>query len=139
MGDRAIVIFYDRDRVSPVVYLHCNGEHVPAWLNELREVMRGREDDAGYGCARFIGLCHTKIEGPLSLGTWNLPARLAKSVASPDREPERARALARYSHGDAGVVLVNAADYTWRAYGGYLATPTKTGVVTATLSAKPGG
>ena len=32
MGNRALIIFTDGDRVSPVVYLHWCGGQVPAWL-----------------------------------------------------------------------------------------------------------
>ena len=60
MGNRALVIFTDGDRVSPVVYLHWCGDKVPAWLDDLKQLMHGREGDVDYSCARFIGLCHNR-------------------------------------------------------------------------------
>ncbi len=121
MGDRALVIFHYRECVSPVVYLHWNGREVPAWLNDLREIMRGRESDVDYACARFIGLCHARIDGNLSLGVANLPKMIADLIILPKRPEERNRTLTQYSHGNAGLVLVNASDFTWVAFGGYLA------------------
>jgi hypothetical protein len=113
MGDRAGVIFFDRDRVSPTVYLHWHGQSVPALLDDLTLLMAGRANDAGYAAARFVGLCHTRIAGNLSLG-----------VTSNDlthRDIRDGELLAELSPGDAGLVVVDTADFIWRAYGGYLA------------------
>ncbi len=119
MGNRALVLFTDGERVSPVVYLHWCGSQVPAWLNELKQLMRGREGDVDYACARFVGLCHTKIKGNLSLGVWNTPPNVGRAIRG--LPGDRARdELAAYSHGDAGVVIVNVGDFTWYACGGYL-------------------
>jgi hypothetical protein len=113
MGNRALVIFYDDDRISPTVYLHWNGGKVPELLGELAEYMKGRYGDAGYAAARFTGLCHNLIGGNLSLGISANTLRRA--------DLEDAAVLATMSHGDAGVVIVNTDDFTWKAYGGYLA------------------
>ena len=32
MGNRACIVFFDRNRVSPTVYLHWHGDAVPGWL-----------------------------------------------------------------------------------------------------------
>jgi hypothetical protein len=120
MGNRALVIFTDGERVSPVVYLHWCGDKVPAWLNDLKELMRGREGDVDYSCARFIGLCHSQIAGNQSLGVWNVPPPIERAVRAfpcTDRSREQ---LAAYGHGNAGVVIVNVRDYSWQACGGYL-------------------
>jgi hypothetical protein len=120
MGNRALVIFTDGERVSPVVYLHWCGDKVPAWLLDLKQLMRGREGDVDYSCARFIGLCHSQIAGNQSLGVWNVPPPIERAVRAfpcTDRSREQ---LAAYGHGNAGVVIVNVRDYSWQACGGYL-------------------
>jgi hypothetical protein len=113
MGNRALVIFHDKYRISPTVYLHWHGGEVPGLLRELAEYMKGRYGDAEYAAARFTGLCHQRIPGNLSLGI----------MANPLRHGDLgdAATLAALSHGDAGVVVVDTADFTWRAYDGYLA------------------
>ena len=58
MGDRALVIFHDKYRISPSVYLHWHGNAMPEILRELAEYMKGRYGDAQYAAARFTGLCH---------------------------------------------------------------------------------
>jgi hypothetical protein len=113
MGNRALVVFYDEDRISPTVYLHWNGGNVPALLGDLAEYMRDRYGDAGYAAARFTGLCHNLISGNLSLGI------IANKLRRADLED--AAVLEQMSNGDAGVVIVNTDDFTWKAYGGYLA------------------
>jgi len=109
MGDRALIVFTNtaRDEVSPVVYLHWDGHNVPEWLAELKAKMAGREGDVPYSAARFVGICHEHIDGNVSLGMWNAPTGM---LANP----------AEHSHGDAGVIVVNANDYSWQAFGGYL-------------------
>jgi hypothetical protein len=121
MGNRALVIFESKDEVSPVVYLHWNGSQVPELLQQLKERMKGREGDVSYTAARFIGICHESIAGNLSLGVWNMPADTLIAVKSRGSNAWADKELAEYSHGDAGVVIVNAEDFTFQAYGGYLA------------------
>ncbi len=113
MGNRALVIFYDERQISPTVYLHWNGGEVPELLGDLAEYMKGRYGDAEYAAARFTGLCHNLISGNLSLGI------IANKLRRADLED--AAVLKEMSHGDAGVVIVNTGDFTWKAYGGYLA------------------
>lgn len=110
MGDRAVVIFRssDKSEVSPTVYLHWNGSNVPAYLKQLDELMKDRKGDVSYACARFIGICHEEIPGNLSLGVFQT------DVDTYERRD--------YSHGDAGVIIVNCDDFSWTAFGGYLAT-----------------
>ena len=115
MGDRATIIFYDRVQVSPVVYLHWHGRRVPEWLAELRDLMTARRGDAAYAAARFVGICHRHIAGPLSLGIRSTGLQLA--------DLKRPAMLDAQNPGDAGVVLVSTDDFTWNAYGGYLAQP----------------
>lgn len=113
MGDRASVIFFDKVHVSPVVYLHWHGSRMPDWIDELRCLMADRLWDAPYAAARFVGICHNHVTGNLSLGIRSCTLQL------PDLNcPTK---LGQLSPGDAGLVIVNAGDFTWRAYAGYLA------------------
>lgn len=112
MGDRALVIFHDSDRISPAVYLHRHGGRVPEILRDLAGYMQGRYGDAEYAAARFTGICHQRIDGNLSLGIISNTLRHA--------DLDDPAGLAAPSHGDAGVVVVDTGDFTWRAHGGYL-------------------
>lgn len=104
MGNRAIVVFEDSDRdLSPAVYLHWHGHNVIAFIEELRSLMTGRDDDIAYASARFVGIAHSYIEGNLSLGMWNLP------INARDWTPKE---WASQSHGDEGLFKVNVK--TWR-------------------------
>lgn len=111
MGNRALIVFTNtaKDDVSPIIYLHWNGSDVPAWIEELKSLMASRKGDVSYAAARFVGICHDHIDGNLSLGMWN--SNLGDILKNP----------AEHSHGDAGVIVVNCDDFTWLAYGGYLA------------------
>lgn len=106
MGDRCLVVFTNtkRDEISPVIYLHWHGHKVADWLKEWRSYMEGRMGDVQYGAARFVGICHTHIEGNLSLGIWQGGN---EALADPEG----------YSHGDHGVVIVNADDGTFTQHG----------------------
>ena len=110
MGDRASVIFFDKVQVSPVVYLHWHGSRVPDWIEELRCLMAERLWDAPYAAARFVGICHNHIPGNLSLGIRSCKLSLS--------DLKRPGMLDYHSPGDAGLVIVNAGDFTWRAYDG---------------------
>ena|SRR6186713_146412 len=119
MGDRALVVFKDNSgAVSPIVYLHASGRAVPDRIAELKKLMLPeRPNDAEYASARFVGLNHARNpDSPYSLGIINLSSGEAEAVTQglEDR-------LADMSHGDAGFVVVDCADFSWRAYGGYLA------------------
>ncbi len=113
MGNRACIVFVDRTRVSPIVYLHWHGDAVPAWLDQLAERMVGRLGDAEYAAARFVGICHAHIDGNLSLGIRSHDLSPA-DVRCPDR-------MEAESPGNAGVVVVDTSDFRWTAYGGSLA------------------
>lgn len=65
--------------------------------------MKSRGDDASYAFARFVGICHARIEGNTSLGAWNQDTPLTKSD----------------SHGDAGCYLVDCKTWDVEAFGGY--------------------
>ena len=114
MGNRACIVFFDQNRVSPTVYLHWHGDAVPAWLEQLKVLMTGRYSDAEYAAARFVGICHANIDGNLSLGTSSNGISLA-DIRSEYRMED-------HSPGNAGIVVVDTSDFTWKAYGGTLAT-----------------
>src|SRR5947209_3188759 len=116
MGDRALIIFTDGEQVSPVTYLHWSGSDVPALLEEHRALMESRGADVAYAAARFVGIVHATMPNQnLSLGMWNAAKDLTTAVRARDAET-----LANMSHGDAGFVVVDVRDYSWKAYGGYL-------------------
>jgi hypothetical protein len=131
MGNRALVIFYDNNRISPSVYLHWYGGEVPGLLGDLAVLMQGRTGDAEYAAARFIGLCHNLIEGNLSLGVY--------SNALTTADLQNQKLLEEMSPGDAGVVIVNTGDFSWNAYGGYLAERRWQKKADSQLSLIPGG
>lgn len=109
MGDRALVVFHSADgsRVSPTIYLHWLGEKVPDLIQELATVMKGREDDVEYASARFCAIACAHQPGQLSIGLMETPADIMTNAKE-------------HSHGDAGVILVDADTFEWKAYGGYL-------------------
>lgn len=113
MGNRACVVFFDRICVSPTVYLHWYGDAVPAWLEQLKDRMNGRFSDAAYAAARFVGICHANIDGNLGLGVSSNRFSQAHLRSAERMEAE--------SPGNAGMVVVDTRDFSWKAYGGYLA------------------
>lgn len=101
MGNRAVVIFHVAGKsFSPATYLHWHGSAVPQLLEEAHNVMRGRGGDLSYTVARFIGVCHSRISGNLSLGCFNITA---KSIDD----------LNDHCPGDAGVFAVDISKNTW--------------------------
>ena len=113
MGQRALVIFVNnktnneqiktRWNISPVVYLHWDGDNVMKWIPDLEELMGDRKGDVEYACARFIGIAHEKIDGNLSLGVWN---------SDPEMKQWTEKQWAEYSHGDSGIFWVDVNDFT---------------------------
>jgi len=118
MGDRALIVITskNRDKFSPVIYTHFGGESVPEYIAELDGLMAGRRDDVDYAAARLVGIIHSHDVGNLSLGIWNAGRKLRRALKAEDEE-----FLAQYSHGDAGIILVDCSDFSWKAYAGYLA------------------
>jgi hypothetical protein len=112
MGDRALVIVHNKGKTeySPVLYLHWHAPQVQNYVNRLKEVMQGRTDDVSYAFARLVGIAHNDVDGNLSLGVWD------KGSDFKDDE----KYLKELSHGDGGVYLVDASDFSIRAgFGGY--------------------
>ena len=95
MGNRALVQVVNSDsEFSPVLYLHWQGGCAPAYIEQLKTMMADRNDDCAYTFARLVGIAHTAIEPPLSVGVWNADAKLT----------------AADSHGDSGVYIVHCYD-----------------------------
>lgn len=104
MGDRVLVTFTDDGKShSPAIYMHWNGEDAAKMIRDAAPLFR-RGDEA-YSAARFCGFCHTQIEGSLGLGLLSGP--------KPETDWEE------YSHGDAGVYIVNVSTGEVDAKGGY--------------------
>jgi hypothetical protein len=108
MGDRVLfqVIKAAEDSVefSPVIYGHNAGDAAPTIVAQLAIQMRDRMGDVSYWAARLVEvLCQTDPGGCLSIGIWNADAILT----------------AKDSHGDAGVVLINADNGAAMYLGGY--------------------
>ncbi len=106
MGDRAVIHFHNRVEVSPAIYLHWGGRDVKKLIGKVRHLMRGRGCDVQYTAARFVGICHeTYSDQNTGLGMFNAPN-------GKDFEEVKSQILdTEYSHGDAGVFLVDC--YNW--------------------------
>lgn len=119
MGDRALIIFQHATEVSPTVYVHWAGHVIPKLLRQHKELMKGRFGDIEYACARFIGILHnsTNPGDNLGLGVWNTPEVIQKCIK--EKKFERP-SFKDYSHGDAGIILVDCADFSVQAFHGYL-------------------
>lgn len=117
MGDRAHIIFTNGLSASSTIYLHWDGHNVPDYIRSLCQMAQDEQEICpGYAAARFIGIAHADIPGVMSLGVFNTAPDVAEAIL------ERNGAhLADLSDGDAGLVIVSTKDYSWEAYGGYLA------------------
>lgn len=110
MGDRAVVTFHDgaepeHRRFSPCVYLHWGGSDVRQLLEKA--LPRLRQEDEAYSAARFCGVCHEETSGNTGVGLFDAPEDEAEA-----RSPS-------FSHGDAGVFLVNVNTWLVEAVNGY--------------------
>ena len=107
MGDRVLITFtQDGENYSPAVYMHWSGSEAPDMIRAAALVMR--KGDESYSAARFCGECHKALgmkHGPVGLGI--LPG------------PQPNENWEEYSHGDAGVYVVNVATGEVQAHGGY--------------------
>ena len=103
MGDRAIVVFKGDDEISPAIYLHWHGTNVGEWIAELAKLMGDRKGDVGYAAARFCGICHSHIDGNLSVGLIDDGKRFVDDPKG-------------MSHGDNGVFIVDCRDFTFKQF-----------------------
>jgi hypothetical protein len=108
MGDRVLFVCHDGgSEIAPAIYGHWCGYEALDML--AAAAPRMRKGDVSYAAARLCGYLHEQNKGALGLGL----------IAPPESiEPDT---LAKFSHGDAGVVAVNVNDGSWTLHGGYLA------------------
>jgi hypothetical protein len=107
MGDRVVVTFTDDGTsFTSGVYMHWAGAEAPEMIRKAAPRMR--RGDAGYAAARFCGECHAALAGNLGLGLLPPPVVHDAGVDWTD-----------YSHGDAGVYIVNVQTGVVDAHGGY--------------------
>ena len=91
------MVFKAREVHEVAVYLHWDGYRVEELIRGAAPRMRA--GDASYAAARFIGHCHEKIDGALSLGVYGLSPKAMQDVATGH--------AGRIGHGDNGVWLVD--------------------------------
>jgi len=105
MGDRVLMqIVNNAGEFGPVVYGHDAGVHAPMIVRDLVARMAPRGGDVTYWSARLVQeVSKTCTEGSHSLGMWNAEAVLT----------------AEDSHGDGGVVIINADTNEATYMGGY--------------------
>jgi len=120
MGDRVLIIFKDKTEVSPTCYLHWGGANVLDNIEKIKKYMGSRIGDLPYTCARFLGLLHSQDPNSSSgMGVWNTPKHIGDAIIKEDSAVSGL--LEDYSHGDAGVIVVDVCGFTWKAYAGYIA------------------
>lgn len=108
MGERVIyqVISPTNREFSPAIYSHWGGEVANAVVAALKEQMSDRSFDVEYCAARLIE-CVIRTEGiegaSTGLGIWNTQGVLT----------------AKDSNGDAGVILINCEDWTYKTIDSY--------------------
>lgn len=100
MGDRAVVLLEDGDAIEPfAIYYHWAGKGgVESFYTEALEAHKSRRDDVSYFSARMVGLSCEAAPGSTGIGLIAAPTE--EQYASPTL-------MAQYSHGDAGVAVVN--------------------------------
>jgi len=108
MGDRAVVLFEGANGIEPfAVYFHWAGAAgVRALCDEALARLAERRGDVSYFAARFVGIAHEHDKDSVT-GMGLLAAPTAAQYADP-------AAMKEYSHGDAGVAVLNPAEGTLR-------------------------
>jgi hypothetical protein len=100
MGDRVLmqVVSDDRKNFSPVIYMHWEGSNWENIVQKLAAQTHDILDDVNYSAASLVQICATYFEMNYyrSVGIWNTDHILT----------------ADDSHGDNGIVLINAKDFT---------------------------
>lgn len=109
MGDRVLFVCHrGGDYISPAVYGHWIGHEALELLVAAAPTMR--KDDSGYAAARLCGhLCAESPKDALGVGLHKAPENLEPAT------------LQKFSHGDAGVVVIDVSSGKWECFGGYLA------------------
>lgn len=112
MGDRVLITFKTTDKAtkttdySPTIYMHWAGEGAKQMLLNAAPALR--RGDIGYSAARFCGECHKSLVGVTGLGLFAAP-----DPTKPDFDWNE------FSHGDAGVYVVDVQTGKVTAHGGY--------------------
>lgn len=104
MGDIVLMQVVGQGKFSPVIYGHWCGEQAPEIVKRLQKRMSERKGDVDYIAARLVQEAINGRSGDTGFGIWN-----AEKVLT-----------AADSHGDAGVVLINADTLEPTYIGGYL-------------------
>lgn len=108
MGDRVLfqVVHYTatKPEFSPAIYCHWSGSQASTIVARLvARMLSTRPGDVSYWAARLAQECTNNDPGALSFGLWNVDHILT----------------AEDSHGDAGVVIIDAATGRTTCLGGY--------------------
>lgn len=106
MGDRVLLQIVKKSpkEFSPAIYCHWLGGDAIMAVKRLAVRMEDRRGDVPYATARLIQEVINNEDGNLGFGIWN-----TKKVLT-----------AKDSHGDAGVILVDADTFEMTFLGGYL-------------------
>lgn len=120
-NDRVRVIIKDSEVISPTINLQHGRKKIAFYIGALRERMRGHENDAEYAAARLIGIIHERTSGNLFIGVTNTGPLVRVAIRHPD--PSARADLFRLMNNkyawvwaDASIVIVDAKDFTWKAY-----------------------
>jgi hypothetical protein len=114
MGDRVVFVCRDKSgALSPGVYLHAGGAGALDLLRDAAPAMRASEiNDAAAGlCGHIFGL----------IGATAAAAGMLSIFDSPKPGADGKVDWSTYSHGDAGVVVVDLHQRSATCYNGYLA------------------
>ncbi len=110
MGDRVLIIFKSDDNGhshAPAVYGHWSGHEMPELLAAATEAGWLRKGDVGYSAARLCGWMCKQSDGCTGVGIIAAPDDLSKET------------LTKFSHGDAGVLVVDVDTGEVETFGGY--------------------
>lgn len=104
MGDRVLMQIVSEAENGPVVYGHWCGHEAPNIIKRFVGRMGGRKGDVSYLTARLLQEAMGDDQGDTGFGVFNSEQRLA----------------ADDTHGDAGIVLIDAQTLECECLGGYL-------------------
>ncbi len=103
MGNRVVIVCKSGKEVSQGLYLHWGGTDAP----DLIHATPVRQGDPGYALARLVAYACSVIPGTMSVGIIAGPKSLTP------------KALKDYSHGDAGVLVVDVSTGEVTGHAGY--------------------
>lgn len=114
MGDRVIMQIVQRNRLTgdtfgPMVYGHWAGHSTPDIVEALATKMQDRLGDVAYQSARLVQMILDNGGSSIQRNNCGIGLYNSTAVATVDD-----------SHGDAGVVLIDADTFKCECFGGYL-------------------